>query len=92
MRVAPPEGGVGRQSDGAEQAFDRSPPLARVHLEHLVDGSADPHRRVERRRGILRDVGDPPAAQRPERTLVAERQACPATSAVPATIRVPGRA
>jgi hypothetical protein len=44
---------------------------ARVHLERLAQLRPHPQRRVERGRRVLRDVGDPRAAQRPE---VAGRQ------------------
>ena len=41
-----------------------------VRAKHLPDGIAHPVRRVERRRRVLRNVGDDPAAERADRALV----------------------
>ena len=69
MRVAAQHLGRGVEAD---LAHDLEHPAARVvdhprvHLERLAQLRPDPQRRVERGRRVLRDVGDPRAAQRPE--------------------------
>jgi hypothetical protein len=68
VRVARQERVVGRQRDLLERLAHAGVALgvvlgAGVRVEHLAQLQAQPQRRVERRAGILRDVGDRAAAQ-----------------------------
>ena len=79
VREAAGEGAVGGQPDAAEGVERGLAGVAVRHVgaHHVRDRVADPQRRVERRRRVLRHVGDEAAAQLADglRALAGERRA-----------------